>query len=312
MSYSKILCFGFDRPMHLNRMLSSLEANNLAQDSEVIICIDGPTASTDKKLHKETVNVAEKNRNFKSKKLIIRNENLNCRTNIINTISELFETNDKLIILEDDLILSKYFLTYMNDALNIYQDKKDMWCINGYTYRQLNFKHRSSVSKYISPWGWATWSDRWKIFVERDYDKNNFISELPKEKRDIFNVNGLYDWENIIVKNEQGLISAWDAYWYQAVFLNNGLTLYPNKSHVNNEGFDGTGMHCSDTNDWKTPINTVRTKHFPNKIKISKYFMFNTLNFYRYYQFTRYLRYHKNKISSLENFKNFIKKKLNF
>ena len=74
------------------------------------------------------------------------------------------------------------------------------------------------------------------------------------------------DWENIIVKNEEGTISAWDAYWYQAIYLNNGFTLYPNKSHVINEGFDGTGMHCSDTNDWKTPLNSSETKRFPKKI----------------------------------------------
>ena len=249
------------------------------------------------------------NWNFKSTKLILREKNLDCRTNIINTITELFKTNDRLIILEDDLVLGPNFLSYMNAALHKYLNKKEMWCINGYSYPQLNFKSGSSVSKYVSPWGWGTWSDRWEIFVNEDYDKKNFISSLSENDRKKFNVENLYDWEDIIVKNELGKISAWDAYWYQAVFMNKGLTLYPNKSHIRNEGFDGTGMHCSSTNDWITPINMSITKRYPNKIKLNKLYMFNTLIFYRYYVLKRYLRFHKSKFSSFKNFRKFLRKK---
>ena len=309
MKFSTILCFGFDRPMHLERMLNSLEKNHESIDSDVYICIDGPADGTDLEMHSKTVEVAKKNWNFKSTKLILRERNLDCRTNIINTITELFKTNDRLIILEDDLVLGPNFLSYMNAALHKYLNKKEMWCINGYSYPQLNFKSGSSVSKYVSPWGWGTWSDRWEIFVNEDYDKKNFISSLSENDRKKFNVENLYDWEDIIVKNELGKISAWDAYWYQAVFMNKGLTLYPNKSHIRNEGFDGTGMHCSSTNDWVTPINMSTTKRYPNKIKLNKLYMFNTLIFYRYYVLKRYLRFHKSKFSSFKNFRKFLRKK---
>lgn len=309
MKFSTILCFGFDRPMHLERMLNSLEKNHESIDSDVYICIDGPADGTDLEMHSKTVEVAKKNWNFKSTKLILREKNLDCRTNIINTITELFKTNDRLIILEDDLVLGPNFLSYMNAALHKYLNKKEMWCINGYSYPQLNFKSGSSVSKYVSPWGWGTWSDRWEIFVNEDYDKKNFISSLSENDRKKFNVENLYDWEDIIVKNELGKISAWDAYWYQAVFMNKGFTLYPNKSHIRNEGFDGTGMHCSSTNDWITPINMSITKRYPNKIKLNKLYIFNTLIFYRYYVLKRYLRFHKSKFSSFKNFRKFLRKK---
>ena len=309
MENSTILCFGFDRPMHLERMLKSLEENKESIDSDVYICIDGPAEGTDKVMHAKTVEVAKNNWNFKSKNLILRKENLDCRTNIINTITELFETNDRLIILEDDLVLGTNFLSYMNGALNKYINDTSMWCINAYTYPQLNLKGGSSISKYISPWGWGTWSDRWDVFINEDYDKKNFISSLSESERKEFNVENLYNWEDIIVKNEMGKISAWDAYWYQAVFMNKGLTLYPNKSHVRNEGFDGTGMHCSSINDWVTPMNKSITTRYPNKLKLNKLFMFNTLTFYRYYQLKRYLRFHKSKFSSFKNFNKFVRKK---
>ena len=82
------------------------------------------------------------------------------------------------------------------------------------------------------------------------------------------------------------------------------------KSHIKNKGFDGTGMHCSNNDDWKTPLNSSQTNHFPNNISETKLFRFNTLLFYRYYNFKRYLRFHKSKIESFENFRNFLRKKL--
>ena len=119
MKFSTILCFGFDRPMHLERMLNSLEKNHESIDSDVYICIDGPADSTDLEMHSKTVEVAKKNWNFKSTKLILRERNLDCRTNIINTITELFKTNDRLIILEDDLLLGPNFLNALLVVLNI-------------------------------------------------------------------------------------------------------------------------------------------------------------------------------------------------
>lgn len=310
MNNAPVVCFGFDRPEHLNNLLTSLENNKDSENSIVYICIDGPSEKTDISQHNKTIEVAKKNWKFKNKNLILREHNLDCRTNIISTISELFTKYDKLIILEDDLYLGKFFLQYMNDALSKYKEIKNIWHINGYAYPQLNFSKKSSISTYISPWGWGTWKDRWEIFINQDFDKINFISNLDNKQKKNFNVEGLYDWENIIIKNELGEISAWDAYWYQAVYLNNGLTIFPNKSHVKNRGFDGTGMHCSNNDDWKTPLNKNETKYFPKVVKINRLFKMNTLLFYNYYNYKRYFRFHKSKFNSFSNFRKFIIKKV--
>ena len=111
-------------------MLESLEANKEALKSDVYICIDGPSKNTNLDNHAKTVEVANKSWNFNSKTIIAREENLDCRTNIITTISNLFKEFEKLIIIEDDLILSSNFLNYMNNALNKYENNKEMWHIN--------------------------------------------------------------------------------------------------------------------------------------------------------------------------------------
>ena len=91
----------------------------------------------------------------------------------------------------------------------------------------------------MSPWGWGTWEDRWAIFIDGQFHERNYISEKTPSMIKKFNVSNLYDFENIIVKHQQGEGSIWDAYWYQGIFLNNGLSIFPSMSHVQNYGFDG-------------------------------------------------------------------------
>ena len=71
MKFSTILCFGFDRPMHLERMLNSLEKNHESIDSDVYICIDGPADGTDLEMHSKQLRL-QKELEFKSTKLILR------------------------------------------------------------------------------------------------------------------------------------------------------------------------------------------------------------------------------------------------
>ena len=89
------------------------------------ICVDGPTEHTDIDQHKLTLDVAnDKNWKFKKTIPILRKDNYNCRTNIITTISELFQKHDRLIILEDDLIIGKYFLM---ENYTHYHDKRSVF-----------------------------------------------------------------------------------------------------------------------------------------------------------------------------------------
>ncbi len=311
MKHAPIICFGFERPLHLERMLKTLEENIEARESHLFICIDGAKSTTNKELHSQTLKTAKEPYNFKKITIIERQKNLGLRNNIVQTITEVMTQYDKVIILEDDLIIGTNFLNYMNNALNKYEENNKVWHINGYSYPQVNNSKKSSFSNYISPWGWGTWKNRWDIFINGNYFNENFISKLSEDTINEFNVDGHYDWENIIKKTMLGSVNSWAAFWYQAIFLNEGLTLFPNKSHTQNGGFDGTGEHCSDVNDWKTRLNNNKTVYFPDKLTVSKIFLFNTKLFFKIYILKRYLRFHKDKFNSPKNFYRFIKNKLN-
>lgn len=308
MEYAPIIIFGYDRPYHLERMLKSLYMNEEVQSSEAFIFIDGIKSSTDKENHQKVIDLISVKLPFLNTNVILRNENLGCKKNVIFGITEVLSKNDRAIILEDDLILGRNFLNFMNNSLARYKEIKNVWHVNGYSYPQIiKNKKKASVSVLAQPWGWGTWDDRWNIFYEGKYYENNIISTLDKEKRKKYNFYNLATyWEDALKLDQVQKNSIWDAYWYQTIFLNDGLTIFPQLSHVQNSGFDGSGLHCGINNQFDTKLNSNKTTKYPLILKESKLFKFNTYLFFKKYKILDYFQYHKKKLSSIENFLNWI------
>lgn len=312
---SPIVCFAYSRPNHLQRMLTSLENNYLASESEITFYINGVDKNTNLEDWNLVIEVAKKNWKFKSIDLQIREENIGPKKNILHGISEMFGVHDKLIIIEDDLILGPYFLKFLNESLNIYKNDKNIWHINGWSYPQLiPNRSRSVVSRYVSPWGWATWDDRWKVMNDEKNFTLNLVSNLPKKERKIFNMGGKVNWEEMIERDQKGIDNTWDCYWYQAVFLNKSKSIFPLKTHVVNGGFDGTGEHCGNREEdypFDKTYNTKQTTKFSrNTSKLNLYFLINFKIYYIKVSIYNYFKFHKNKFNSIENFLLFMKKKL--
>ena len=131
---SPITIFGYDRPNHLNNLLESLTKNAESKNSIVYFYIDGLNKNTNKSNYDKTVEVANKDWGFKEKQIIIRDKNFGCRDNIISGITEVLDKHEKIIVIEDDLVVSPYFLNYMNNCLNVYEKNKNIWHINGWSH----------------------------------------------------------------------------------------------------------------------------------------------------------------------------------
>ena len=315
--YIPIVCFAYSRPTHLNNMLSSLEKNKISKFSDVTIFINGKDNKTNIDNWQKVVEVASKNWSFKSLNVKIRNKNIGAKKNIINGITEMFAANDKLIILEDDLILGNHFLDFMNYCLNKYENDENIWHINGWAHPQLfSVKSRSAVSYFMSPWGWGTWSKRWDVYIKNRHYEQNLISSLPEKEIKFFNMYGGVDWENMILRDQKGNDNAWDCYWYQTIFLNKGKTIFPYKTHVFNDGFDGSGIHCGRKEENEYPYdktcNNNKTSSYPSRTKsISLLYDINLRLFNKKLNTIAYFNFHKDKFSSYKNFKEFIFRKIN-
>ena len=190
-NYAPVVFIGFNRPY-----LSIRSMNNVAQCLDVdkrdcYLFIDGPRRgrADDVEKTEETYKVAEELKRTKLPRLTIirREKNYGCRKNIIAAISEIVNKHGRCAIVEDDVLVSKTFLSYIDSALETYKEDKRIWCINAYQNPNLVLPRSLNVDVYLSPrnmcWGWGVWADRWNAVDFEMTDWPEFIKIPGNDER---------------------------------------------------------------------------------------------------------------------------------
>lgn len=276
-----IALFVYNRIDHVQKTLKYLSNNFLASESDLYIFSDGAKTSSDIDSVNQVRNFCSNIKNFNSVSNINRDNNYGLAKSLVRGISEVLEKNEKLIVLEDDLLTDKFFLKYMNEALEKYQKYNEVISIHGYLYPLKNKNNKTFFLKGADCWGWGTWKRGWDYYTE---DSNFLYNKITKNnKQREFNFNDSYNYlkmlkENIINKN-----SSWAVNWYASAYINDKLTLYPPYSLVHNIGNDGTGTNSSKSNIYDNnlknlPINLDNISINENKdlrFEFEKYFRSN-------------------------------------
>lgn len=256
-----IALFVYNRLEHTKQTIEALQRNTLATESDLYIFSDG--AKNESAEH--NVNNVRKHlktiSGFKNINIIERKENFGLAKSIITGVTEILNKHGKIIVLEDDLITSKYFLQYMNEGLKLYQNDKNVASIHGYTFPIKNTLPETFFIKGADCWGWGTWSRAWKYFEEDGQKLLDKINNKGLAKE--FNFGDNYPYTKMLKGQIKGQNNSWAIRWYASAFINNMLTLYPGKSLVNNIGLDNSGTHCNDDK-------TLEAKIYNNPIKIKK------------------------------------------
>jgi hypothetical protein len=237
-----VALFCFKRVDHLKKTIDSLKANLLSKKMHLYIFSDAHRNT------KEALEVAEVRAYLKTLmvffdlKIIEREKNLGLSKSIISGVSKILETHDRVIVIEDDLELSPYFLTYMNEALDLYQDNPLVASIHGYTLPVKTKLPDTFFLKGADCWGWGTWQRAWDTFEQ---DGSVLLNNLNKQSRiREFDLDGLVGNTQMLKDQIAGKNDSWAIRWHASCFLNNMLTLHPGHSLVKNIGLDGSGQHC--------------------------------------------------------------------
>ena len=237
---SPIVLFVYNRPWHTQQTIEALQKNELAIESDLIIYSDeAKTENEQENVDKVRLYIDQINK-FKKVTIIKRETNWGLANNIIDGVTKVVNQYGKIIVLEDDLITSPYFLKYMNEALEIYKDEEKVWHISGWNYPIDSDNLKDVYFCYVMDcWGWATWKDRWKYY-EKDADK--VINEFNKEDIKKFNLDESEDFFQQIIYNKEKKINTWAIFWYATIFKKDGLCLHPSQTFVKNIGHDGSGV----------------------------------------------------------------------
>ena len=247
-----IVLFVYNRLDHTKKTIEYLKKNELSHDSDLIIFSDGPKDINDMALVDDLRSFIKTIDSFKSVSINFRDKNIGLANSIIQGVSEVLKHNERAIILEDDLITSKYFLHFMNDALDKYELNEDVGSIHGYWYPVDDILPETFFIRGASCWGWGVWRSSWKNF---EHDGSLLLNNLNKlNLKNDFNLDNSMNYIKMLKDQISGKNDSWAIRWHASNFINNKLQLYPNKSLVNNIGFDGTGTHCDDTENFFTQL----------------------------------------------------------
>ena len=157
-----IVLFVYNRLWHTKQTVEALKKNELASQSEIFIYCDNAKSEKVQSSVNEVRNFVDTVDGFKKVTVIKREKNWGLSDSITDGVTKIVNKYGKIIVLEDDLVVSPYFLKFMNDALKFYKDEKKVWHVSGWNY-PINSDNLDDVFlwRLMNCWGWATWSDRW-------------------------------------------------------------------------------------------------------------------------------------------------------
>lgn len=243
---SPIILFVYNRPKHAQNAIDSLLRNELASRSDLFVYSDAPRTETDTSLVDETRRVVRSIKGFRSVTVVERKDNWGLARNVIDGVSTILDKYGEVIVIEDDLVVSPYFLQFMNDALNMYRDEPKVGHIQAHNFTNDKSLPDTFLIKWTGSWGWATWKRAWKHF---NPDGKILLKELVERNLTYeFDFNGKYGYTRMLRRQIEGKNNSWAIRWNASLFLKGILSVNAGKSLVQNNGFDGSGTNCGGGN----------------------------------------------------------------
>ena len=241
-----VVLFVYNRPEHTGQTLKALAKNRLAEKSTLYIYSDGPRKGDEKKV--EEVRTLIRQEAWCGDVHIMESATNNgLAASIKNGVSTILKEKGKVIVLEDDLVTSPAFLTYMNRALDFYNERKSVFSISGYCLPAHKMEIPDDYPYDVfaclrnSSWGWATWDDRWQ---QVDWSVSHYKTLAENEAvKEAFGRMG-DDVFSMLHDMNSGKLDIWSIQFTLAHFVNHAISIVPVKSYVDNIGMDGTGENC--------------------------------------------------------------------
>lgn len=275
MELAPIVLLTYKRPEHTRITLEYLTKCELADQSKLYVFCDGPKAdASEDTLQKmaEVQKVLRSKQWTKDVEIFESKENKGLYRNVKESIAHVIKLHGKCICIEDDLKIGKYFLTYMNEGLSKYEQTPHVKQISGFMYpTQVATNESAFFIRMINSYGWATWERAWN---EIDFHGEGY-EELRKDKelRKAFNLNGSYDYANMLeAQMKNSAYGSWAILYWWSVFKSEGIVLFPDYSLTQHNDFDHTGEHASIETIYDTPNWNENHKvlNFPDEIKINE------------------------------------------
>lgn len=288
MNLAPICLFVYNRLHETKQTVEALQKNYLAKESELFIFSDGAKTECEIESVQSVRSFIKEIKGFKSVKIYVSDKNKGLATSIIEGVSQVLESYNSIIVLEDDLVTTPNFLDFMNQALDFYNSYDRVISISGFTL-PIDFKNEPTCDIYFSyrasSWGWATWKDRW---FDIDWEVTDYTDfSLSRKLQRGFNRGG-DDMCRMLKKQMNNDIDSWAIRFCYHQFKHDKLTVMPRVSKVRNIGLNDRATNTKFRSREYSAILDIGAEsqfYFSNSInvndKINKQFRFYYSKYYK-------------------------------
>ena len=246
MKLSPIVLFVYNRPEHTRIVLQSLADCQYADLSILYIFADQAKNESAKEKVEQVRSIIRENiwrEKFREVNIIEATENKGLANSVISGVTQVINKYGRVIVVEDDNRVAPDFLDYMNRGLEYYEHNDRIGEIGGYCAPIRipdDYPYDVFAMGRGSSYAWASWKDRWDQIDWKVKDYKQFKNN-PKNRR-AFNEYG-EDLFQMLEGQMEGNIDSWAIRSAYSKFKNGLLCIMPVKTRVENQGFDGTGVH---------------------------------------------------------------------
>ncbi|MGA1977605.1 MAG: hypothetical protein ABSG89_07085 [Bacteroidales bacterium] len=227
-----VALFAYSRPEHLKKVLEGIRINNVPL---IYVFVDGPKDYSKSEAVKNVIEIV-KNVDWSEIKLNIREKNYGLAGSIRTGVTEVLEKHDRLIVLEDDIVMRPGAYKYTIEALSHYENDNRIMSISMWSDHELltHSKLNGFLSGRFICWGWATYRKYWILYNDAPL---NIYKKCLAANIDIDKWGSDIKWqaENAERKN----------LWYIGYALTHmmyrKLSYFPKESLTINIGRDGSG-----------------------------------------------------------------------
>jgi hypothetical protein len=159
----------------------------------------------------------------------------------------MFSNFEKLIIVEDDILLTPDAIIFLEFYLEKYKNDSMIAGISASNYVPVIFQSApespARLSNYPESWGWATWKNRWDNLIVEKSSKLSYV-DVPREVRSF---STWRVWRKIIDSTYNGQIDSWAYRWLFTNWRLRRKFIVCNQNLVRNIGVGEDATHTKNS-----------------------------------------------------------------
>jgi len=230
---------------------------------------------------------------------------MGCGEGVTSAINWVFESEERVVILEDDCVPAVDFFPFISSMLEKFKDENRIMMISG--RNELGEWHCGGADYFFSIggiWGWATWKRAWNEYLNFEkYWTVGLRKKISNHEYELLNEE-INEIEQGCKEVISGNLDTWDYQWAFVRLYLQGMSINPRVNLVSNVGFNSRATHTKINSEIEPSVGSLKSPFIENSnFAIDYEYLFRKRNKRRTLQYyLRRKKFLRNIKSALKSF----------